>query len=80
MIRSLRIRFIRTAVLAVALVLLLILGAINLLNYRNVARDADAILTILQDGDRFVIHCLRPEYAEGLDDSSFIHLLRRFRI
>lgn len=36
--------------------------------------------TVVQEGDRFVIHCLRPEYAEGLDDSSFIHLLRRFRI
>ncbi len=35
--------------------------------------------TILQEGDRFVIHCLRPEFAEDLDDSSFIKLLRRVK-
>ena len=51
MIRSLRIRFIRIAVLAVALVLFLIIGSINLLNYRNVAREADTILGILQEND-----------------------------
>ncbi|MCR4751151.1 MAG: HAMP domain-containing histidine kinase [Eubacterium sp.] len=54
MIHSLRIRFIRIAVLAVALVLFLIIGSINLLNYRNVAREADTILEILQEnGGRF---------------------------
>lgn len=35
--------------------------------------------TVFQEKDRFVIHCLRREYAEGLDDSSFIHLLRRLK-
>ena len=35
--------------------------------------------TVEHSEDRFVIHCLRPEFAEGLDDSSFIHLLRRIR-
>ena len=54
MIRTLRMRFICIAMLAVALVLLLIIGSINLLNYRNVVRDADTILTILQEnGGRF---------------------------
>ena len=35
--------------------------------------------TVAQEGDRFVIHCLRREFSEGLEDSSFIHLLRRIR-
>ena len=35
--------------------------------------------TVFQEKDRFIIHCLRREYAEGLDDSSFIHLLRRLK-
>lgn len=49
MIRTLRFRFIRLAMLSVALVLFLIIGAINILNYRNVVRDADTILSILQE-------------------------------
>lgn len=36
-------------------------------------------ITVLQEGDRFVIHCLRPEYAEGIEDSSFIRLLRKLK-
>lgn len=35
-------------------------------------------ITVFQEGDRFLIHALRGEYAEGLEDSSFIRLLRRF--
>ena len=35
--------------------------------------------TVFQEKDHFVIHCLRKEYAKGLDDSSFVHLLRRIR-
>ena len=49
MIRNLRMRFIRLAMLSVALVLFLLIGSINLLNYRNVIRDADTILDILQE-------------------------------
>ena len=51
MIRTLRLRFIRLAMLSVALVLFLIIGAINILDYRNVVRDADTILSILQDNN-----------------------------
>ena len=36
--------------------------------------------TVVQEGDRFVIHCLRREFAQGIDDSSFIHLLRKLHI
>jgi len=35
--------------------------------------------TVHQDGDRFIVHCLRAEYAEGIEDSSFIKLLRRVK-
>ena len=35
--------------------------------------------TIIQDKDHFVVHCLRPEYAEGMEESSFVHLLRRIK-
>ena len=35
--------------------------------------------TVVHEDDRFVVHCLRPEFAEGLEDSSFIKLLRRVR-
>lgn len=30
-------------------------------------------------GDRFAIHCLRPEFAEGIEDSIFVRLLRRMK-
>ncbi|MCF0144957.1 MAG: Na+/H+ antiporter subunit E [Eubacterium sp.] len=36
--------------------------------------------TVIHEDDRFVIHCLRREFAEGLEDSSFIRLLRRVRL
>ena len=35
-------------------------------------------ITVFQEHDHFLIHALRKEYAEGLEDSSFIRLLRRF--
>ncbi len=35
-------------------------------------------ITVSQQGDHFLVHALRKEYAEGLEDSSFIRLLRRF--
>ena len=35
--------------------------------------------TVVQEGDRFVVHCLSPEYAKGLDDSSFVRLLKKVK-
>ena len=35
-------------------------------------------ITVFQRGDHFVVHALRREYAEGLSESSFVKLLRRF--
>ena len=33
--------------------------------------------TLFQEGDRFVVHCLVPAYAQGIEDSSFVRLLRK---
>ena len=35
-------------------------------------------ITVFQEGDRFLVHALRKEYAEGLNRSSFVLLLRKF--
>lgn len=35
-------------------------------------------ITVFQEEDRFVVHALRREYAEGIEDCVFIRLLRRF--
>jgi two-component system sensor histidine kinase CiaH len=49
MIRKLRIKFIALAMLSVLIVLAVILGTINVLNYREVVRDADSILEMLEE-------------------------------
>lgn len=36
--------------------------------------------TLIQEGDRFVIHCLRREYAEGIDESVFVKLLGKVKL
>jgi multicomponent Na+:H+ antiporter subunit E len=36
-------------------------------------------ITVFQEGDRFVIHCLKPEFGEGLEDSTFIRLLKKIK-
>ena len=48
MIKKLRIKFVAISVFSVVFVLCIIVGAINMLNYQNVVREADAILTLLQ--------------------------------
>ena len=35
-------------------------------------------ITVFQEHDRFVIHALRREYAQDMENSSFVRLLRRF--
>jgi multicomponent Na+:H+ antiporter subunit E len=36
-------------------------------------------ITLFQEGDHFVVHCLRKEYGEGLEDSSFVKLIRKMK-
>ena len=47
MIRTLRRKFILAAIVSVFLVLLLLIGSINILNYRSMAAEADSTLQIL---------------------------------
>lgn len=35
--------------------------------------------TLFQEGDRFMVHCLRREFAEGMGDSRFIELLGKMK-
>ena len=49
MIRKLRKKFIAAAIVAVFLVLLILIGAINVINYRSLVSDADSTLQILVD-------------------------------
>ena len=37
-------------------------------------------ITVSQSGNHFVIHALCREYAEGIEECSFVRLLRRFRV
>lgn len=32
--------------------------------------------TLFQEGDHFVVHCLKREYGEGMEESSFVKYLR----
>lgn len=36
-------------------------------------------ITVFQEGDHFVIHCLKDEFGEGLEDSTFIRLLKKLQ-
>ena len=49
MIRKLRKKFIVAAIIAVFLVLAVLIGAINVLNYRSLVSDADGTLQILAE-------------------------------
>ena len=47
MIRKLRLKFIASALASVLITLVLLMGAINIYNYRTIAHNADQILYIL---------------------------------
>ncbi len=53
-------------------------------NFRNVLLANSITLTpgtytVFLEGDRFVVHCLRREYSDGMGDSVFVELLRQMR-
>ena len=50
MIKKLRAKFILVSMLAVTLVLVMLIGVINVINYKSVVRSADRILSMLTDG------------------------------
>lgn len=49
MIRKLRLKFIASALVSVLITLVLLMGAINIYNYRTIAHNADQILYILKE-------------------------------
>ena len=51
MIKKLRHKFIAVSVLSVFLVLLVIMGAINILNYRRMVDDSDKVLNVLAENN-----------------------------
>lgn len=51
MIKKLRLKFIAVSMLSILFVLFIIITAINLLNYKQVVQDADAILTLLESNN-----------------------------
>ena len=65
MIRELRRKFVLTAMLAVSILLLLLLGAINILNYRSMNEDTDKTLRMLSSYEGDVSNLeQRPEQRE----------------
>ncbi len=67
MIRKLRIKFVAAAMLSLFIVLAVLMGSVNLLNYRTVVRDADEVLVLLsENGGSF------PEAQQRGADSSFL--------
>ncbi len=37
-------------------------------------------VTVRMEGDHFWVHCLIPEFADGIDKSSFVRLLKRVKL
>lgn len=54
MIRKLRIKFIAISMISTIVVLFMILGSINLLNYREMSNNADTVLNLLQENDGYL--------------------------
>ena len=51
MIKKLRFKFIAISMLSVFLVLLVIMGAINIMNYRHIVRDSESVLCLLAENN-----------------------------
>lgn len=68
MIKKLRHKFIAISVLSVFLVLTVIMGAINILNYRRVVQNSDSVLDVLsENGGMF------PKRSESFDHKNRKH-------
>lgn len=71
MIRRLQRKFILLAVLSVSAVLLVLIGTINIINYRNMVADADSTLQILAEHNGYFPMQYRMLPEEGGQTSSF---------
>ena len=70
MIRRLRRKFILAAVISVFLVLLILIGSINILNYRNLVSEADSTLEILSANKGFFPNQMRRA-KDAFPDADF---------
>jgi len=71
LIKKLRLKFILVSMLSVTIVLVMLIGIINVLNYRSVVRSADRILTMLTNGGgRFPGISSRQETRQTNPDGS----------
>lgn len=61
MIKQLRQKFIAVAMLSMFLVLTVIMGAINIINYQNILKDANNILAVLSDNGGYFPREKHPE-------------------
>ena len=70
MIRKLRFKLISAAMVSLFIVIAIIIGVVNILNYRGIVEDSDQILTILQDNDgRFPQQNKQPDVPQQSADS-----------
>lgn len=75
MIRKMRRRLVVVSIGSLLIVLLLIMGTVNILNYQQILRDADQILGILKENEgRF------PLREPGMSRQNFLlnHVIFRF--
>ena len=77
MIRRLRKKFVLAAVISVFLVLFILIGAINFLNYRSLVSEADSTLQILSENKGFFPNQMR-KIQDGPPDPDF-QMPGRFR-
>ena len=78
MIKRLRIRFILTTILSVLLVLVIIMGSINLLNFRGVVSEADELLEMIASNDGCLPQALfrddfRRMHGDGIPPQDDFH-------
>ena len=73
MIKTLRRKFIAIAMCSMAAVLFLLIGGINLVNYHNVNRTADARLDILEENGGHFTHEDSPFFRTNPFRKKFLH-------
>ena len=71
MIRKLRLRFAFTGIISVLVVLVVLVGGINVFNYRKVVSDSDAVLMMLSDNNGQFPDMMRHPEDRGRGDDPF---------
>ncbi len=72
MIKRLRQKFIVIAMLSMFIVLTIIMGTINIMNYRNIINDADAILALLSENGGYFPKGKHPEFDMPLSEKKAV--------